>query len=210
MNTRRLWQSSRLGFLSLSFALSVMLFGAIALAAGVTYFQGFETDTYDWVGATRVASGTNGVISAAGAWHAESSGGTLNSSGAFTRWGGYGGNAGCTTSACAAATFPENGYITSLDVYLDVDGLSTNDTRFDFSSAINTPSGTHRRDFVFNAGFYNDTDVTGTGPRLLSARAPTPVAQTRFPRTRQGIRSRLLMPAGIPFSTLSPTMVREC
>jgi hypothetical protein len=182
MNTRTVWQSFRLRFISVTIALSVLAFGTMALAAGVTYFQGFEIDTYDWNGATRVASGTNGVISAAGAWHGESSGGTFGSSGAFTRWGGYGGNAGCITNACAAATFPENGYITSLDVYLDVDGLTTNDTRFDFSSAINTPGGTHRRDFVFNAGFYNDTDVTGTGPRFVISASNGAGRPNAFPK----------------------------
>jgi hypothetical protein len=35
------------------------------------------------------------------------------------------------------------------------------DTRFDWSSAISTPECGHRRDFVFNAGFYRDTDTTG-------------------------------------------------
>jgi len=43
----------------------------------------------------------------------------------------------------------------------------TNDTRFDWSSAIGTPNCDHRRDFVFNAGFYTDTDSTGTGPRFV-------------------------------------------
>ena len=42
-----------------------------------------------------------------------------------------------------------------------------NDTRFDFSSAVSTPAGGHLRDFVFNGGFYNDTDVTGSGPRFV-------------------------------------------
>jgi hypothetical protein len=42
-----------------------------------------------------------------------------------------------------------------------------NDTRFDWTSAIGTPDCNHRRDFVFNAGYYNDTDATGTGPRFV-------------------------------------------
>src|SRR4029450_6896854 len=80
----------------------------------------------------------------------------------FTRWGGY------------SETFPVGGYTTNLDIYLHIsppymNGSLTgyaNDTRFDWSSAINTPNCAHRRDFVFNAGFYNDTDTTGTGPRF--------------------------------------------
>jgi hypothetical protein len=41
------------------------------------------------------------------------------------------------------------------------------DTRFDFSSAVGTPANEHRRNFVFNPGFYNDTDATGTGNRFV-------------------------------------------
>jgi len=121
------------------------------------YFQSFETDTAGWFGATRVMSGTHGVPSKTGAYHAEDGGG------AFTRWGGY------------SQTFPVGGYTTSNDIYLDIaapymTGSLTpysNDTRFDWSSAIGTLSCDHRRDFVFNAGFYTDTDSTGTGPRFV-------------------------------------------
>lgn len=141
-----------------------MALGTMALAAGVSYFNGFETDTNGWTGATRVASGTNGIISASGSWHAEAAAGEFA---AFTRWGGYGGISGCSGSACAA-NFPQLGYVTSIDIYLDAENTTrTNDTRFDFSSAINDPAGAHRRDFVFNAGFYNDTDTTGSGPRFV-------------------------------------------
>lgn len=183
MNTRKFSQTSRFGFLTVTIALSILMVGTIALAAGVSYFQGFETDTYDWSsGATRVASGTNGVPSAAGVWHAQTSGGTTNASGAFTRWGGYGGNAGCASSACAAATFPENGYVTSVDIYLGVNSLTTNDTRFDWTSAISTPAGDHRRDFVFNAGFYNDTDFTGSGPRFVISASTNATRSGAFPK----------------------------
>jgi hypothetical protein len=51
-------------------------------------------------------------------------------------------------------------YTTSLDIYLNVAGGWGNDKRFDYTSAINNNSGNFLRDFVFNAGFYND----GTGP----------------------------------------------
>lgn len=141
-----------------------MALGTFAVAAGVSYFNGFETDTNGWTGATRVASGTGGIISASGSWHAEAAPGDFN---AFTRWGGYGGIAGCSGFACAA-NFPALGYVTSIDIYLDAESITrANDTRFDFSSAINEPAGNHHRDFVFNAGFYNDSDTTGTGPRFV-------------------------------------------
>jgi hypothetical protein len=134
--------------------------GLILALCGVVYaayFQSFETDTAGWFGATRVMSGTHTVPSKTGAFHAEDAGG------AFTRWGGY------------SDTFPVGGYTTTIDIYLDISppyttGSATpypNDTRFDWTSAISTPSCGHRRDFVFNAGFYTDTDTTGAGPRFV-------------------------------------------
>ncbi|MCC6738777.1 MAG: hypothetical protein IT452_07000 [Planctomycetia bacterium] len=121
--------------------------------AGVLYSNGFETDITDWdafgggFNATRVASGTNGVTSADGSFHAESS-----ASGSASRWGGYNYGAG----NAVPTVFQE--YVTSIDIYLDVDTAWANNTRFDFSSAINNAAGTHRRDFIFNGGFYNDSD----------------------------------------------------
>jgi hypothetical protein len=156
--------------------------GLILGAAGpasATFVQGFETDTSGWFGVTRVPSLTHGVPSKAGAWHAEDAGDPPNVSGnAFTRWGGY------------SATFPLGGYTTSLDIYLDIsppymNGSSTpypNDTRFDWSSAINTPSCAHRRDFVFNAGFYTDTDTTGTGPRFVISASNNAGRADSFPK----------------------------
>jgi hypothetical protein len=127
------------------------------------YFNGFEADTAGWFnfnGATitRVPSGSpspyaNGVPAAAGNYYARLGidsnpdsctfgGGTAPIYyGPFTRWGGY------------SSIFPPGGYQTGVDIYLDVPYAQTHlDTRFDWSSAINTPSGTFRRDFVFNVG----------------------------------------------------------
>jgi hypothetical protein len=73
-------------------------------------------------------------------------------SGAFTRYGGY------------SSDFPDGGYTTSADIYLDTAAsLPGADLRFDWSSAINNPSGTHHRDFVFNVG------TNGTGGFVMSA-----------------------------------------
>ena len=67
-------------------------------------------------------------------------------SGPLTNWGGY------------SSIFPTGGYTTRVDVYLDTTWAATNlDQRFDWSSAVNNTSGSHRRDFVFNAG----TEPTG-------------------------------------------------
>jgi hypothetical protein len=137
------------------------------------YFQSFETDTAGWFGATRVTSGTHTVPSKTGAFHAE------NGGGAFTRWGGY------------SETFPPGGYTTTIDIYLDISapyGDSTpltpypNDTRFDWTSAISTPNCGHRRDFVFNAGFYTDTDSTGSGPRFVISASNNTGRANSFPK----------------------------
>jgi hypothetical protein len=115
-----------------------------AMGQATAYFNGFETDINGWETPDRVISGTNGITSASGDYHAEA---TTD----FTRWGGYN------------SVFPVGGYSTSIDVYLDMDAGYANDTRFDWSSAISTPANTHRRDFIFNGGFYNDGDGPGAG-----------------------------------------------
>jgi hypothetical protein len=151
---------------------------AVATPASATFFQGFETDTSGWFGATRVSSGTHGVPSKTGAFHAED---PFNG-GSFTRWGGY------------SKTFPPGGYTTSVDIYLDIqpfymsDSSITslvpypNDTRFDWTSAVSTPTCAHRRDFVFNAGFYTDTDLTGSGPRFVISASNNTGRGNSFPK----------------------------
>lgn len=68
----------------------VLVLAAIPLLAAIHYFQGFETDTFDWSGVTRVASGTDGVTSAAGDFHAEAaSAAAPGETSDFTRFGGY-------------------------------------------------------------------------------------------------------------------------
>lgn len=133
-------------------------FSAMPAFAVANYFNGFEVDTAGWFSnggtITRVASGTNGVSSADGSFHAEVNVGD-DFNGVFTRWGGY------------ENTFPANGYVTQVDVYLDMVENPTvgTDKRFDFSSAINNPAGSHRRDFIFSVG----TDPLVTGQFAMSA-----------------------------------------
>src|SRR5262245_3408527 len=139
--------------------------GRCVPAAG--FFQGFEVDTSGWVpfgddSVERVASGIDGIASQAGGFHARVTGGptaspTTPNSSAFTRWGGY------------TDTFPAGGYTTSIGIYLDMGTSANNDTRFDFSSAVSTPEGKYRRDFIFNGGFYKDADVTGSERLVISA-----------------------------------------
>jgi hypothetical protein len=128
------------------------------------YFNGFETNTAGWFnfsGGTisREPSGYNttppggyadGIASASGTSHArlgkDPSPDICAYRGPFTNWGGY------------SSIFPTGGYTTRVDVYLDVAWAATHfDQRFDWSSAVNNTSGSHRRDFVFNAG----TEPTG-------------------------------------------------
>ncbi|HEY0004935.1 MAG TPA: DUF4214 domain-containing protein [Pyrinomonadaceae bacterium] len=144
--------------------LTIVILAALALVpisrAATSFFQGFETDNSGWdvlagqYTATRVASGTNGVPSKTGSFHAEAGQFDLDNDGgsAFTRWGGY------------ETVFPTDGYITSVDVYLDASLAATMpDVRFDFSSAINNNAGSFRRDFVFNAGTDPTTGGAGIG-----------------------------------------------
>src|SRR5688572_31976056 len=134
-------------------ALTMLAVTGLAFGA---YFQDFQFDDFDWTGVTRVTTGTHGVPSKSGTWHAENE--TLRGN-PFTRWGGY------------SRTFPPGGYTTTIDIYLDIappymtGSLMPypNDTRFDWTSAINMPNCAHRRDFAFNAGFYTDTDTVPPG-----------------------------------------------
>jgi hypothetical protein len=148
-----------------------LILGVITVAFAA-FFQSFEIDTAGWFDTTRVSSGTHSVVTKTGAFHAEDGGG------AFTRWGGY------------SDTFPVGGYTTTVDIYLDISppyttgGLTPypNDTRFDWSSAVSTPQCGHRRDFVFNAGFYTDTDTTGTGPRFVISASNNATRSGAFPK----------------------------
>ena len=148
-----------------------MILAAVSVAFAA-FFQGFETDTAGWFTPTRVPSGTHLVVTKPpGAFHAEDT-----PAGSFTRWGGYG------------KTFPPGGYTTTVDIYLDIlppymNGLVYgNDTRFDWSSAVNQPNCAHRRDFVFNAGFYTDMDFTGAGPRFVISASNNATRSGAFPK----------------------------
>jgi hypothetical protein len=126
--------------------------GSASASTPTLYTNGFETDIAGWFTPTRVASGSlaaDGISSASGAFHA-------NATTDYTSWNGY------TTE------FPAAGYKTAIDVYLNPGNPGyVNDTRFDWTSAVSTPAGAHRRDFVFNAGFYNNVDSTGSAPRFV-------------------------------------------
>ena len=154
---------------SAAVVLMVVLLAVVWVAADAPpgpYFNGFEQNTAGWFNfnggtiqrqpsgyMTGVGGYANGILSATGNYHArlgkDPSPDTCASGGGpqpihygpYTNWGGY------------SSIFPPVGYQTRVDVYLDVLWAQTHlDQRFDWSSAINTPSGGHRRDFVFNVG----------------------------------------------------------
>jgi len=159
-------------------AIALCAAAASSASAQTIYSQGFELDLSDsavgpWSGGgvARVASGTGGIASAGGSFHAVSTG-----SATLGRWGGYNYGAG----NAVPTVFQE--YTTSIDIFLDVSGSLTNGTRFDFSSAINNAAGTHRRDFIFNAGFYTVTDATGSAPRFVISGGNNTQPGSAFPQ----------------------------
>lgn len=143
------------------------------------YFNGFETDTAGWSNVSRVASGAGGVASSDGAFHATA---TSQSSGSkFTNFGGYNFGAGSVPTTFQA-------YSTSLDIYLNVSSGLANDSRFDYSSAISSASGGFLRDFVFNAGFYNDETGPGAGSDRFVISAGTNAGRSNsFPKNVNAI-----------------------
>lgn len=109
---------------------------------------GYNDIWFDYGGTiTKVASGTNGIISAQGDNHAIITGSV------FTRWDGY------------KSTFSTYGYDTKVDIYLDMSLADGSDKRFDYSSAISNTTGAHRRDFIFNVA----TDPVNVGQWIVSA-----------------------------------------
>jgi hypothetical protein len=106
-----------------------------ALSFGGTipiWSNGFETDTSGWYangGAiTQTPSGTGGITAASGNDYAEVTG-----AGPYTQWGGY------------SSTFPDLGFITSLDIYLDPSVAGY----FTFSNAITAKGGGYLNEYYF-------------------------------------------------------------
>lgn len=155
--------------------LSFFTLRAQADAPPAPFFNGFEKNTAGWFDGTNGGSGTitrrpsgysngggyaDGIPSAAGNWHARVTGDSCdrtpatNCTAPFTRWGGY------------SSTFPQGGYLTQLDIYLDFNwSVGRVDYRFDWASSINKSDGSFLRDFVFNAG----TNPDGSGGFFINA-----------------------------------------
>lgn len=124
------------------------------------YEQGFENDTDGWFdsdsgwygGVSRVSTGTEGIDSASGEFHAVFTG---DDDGApFTRYNGY-------------EDEWSGGWTTSMKIYLDVhdeNGGWAAGEGFDLSSAANGSDGNHQQDFIFHV-----TQDTSTGDLLIGA-----------------------------------------
>jgi len=101
------------------------------------FSQDFETNTSGYAsngGSIAIeASGSNGVTSADGVSHARIA--ESEAGGVFTRLGGY-------------RRDDDQGFVTSVQVYLDTDMLAGEG--FDYSVAANGPDGAHQRDFIFH------------------------------------------------------------
>ena len=103
----------------------------LAASPSIKYFNGFEnasntTEAKAIFEVTRVA-GTKASSAASGRWYATRAPRRRR----VHPQGGY------------SSTFPTKGYTTSVDIYLDVT-KATGDLRFDWSSAVNKPDGTHK------------------------------------------------------------------
>ncbi len=114
-----------------------------------TSYNGVWTALGIGAAVTQALSGTDGITSAEGANHA------VIKTSAYTDWDGR------------KSEFPEGGYDTRVDVYVDM-SLATGQLltkRMAFSSAINDISGDHQRDFVFHLG----TKTLSSGKWVVSA-----------------------------------------
>jgi hypothetical protein len=146
---------------SIAIALCLGIVSISSAATPTDFSQGFETNVADWdvfgptFTPTRVPSNTDGITSSEGSFHAKLNPGSLGTpTNAATDFGAY------------TNEFPEFGYTTSLDIYLDPSTLTINDSRFNYIVASSNTAGAHLRDFAFVVGGYLDSDATGPGAGL--------------------------------------------
>lgn len=153
-------------------------------AGTASYFQGFESPCFgppyqpgtgelDWVRyyseVSRVPTGTGGIASRNGFNHAQITpplpGAPGSNTGAYTRLGGYRNTFG-------------GGFTVELDVYLDLadprvlSGVNAS-YGWDASAAVNSQTGSHRRDFIFHAASNTSGQIL-IGSGTISNFAPRP------------------------------------
>ncbi|MEX2670948.1 MAG: hypothetical protein WD294_02435 [Phycisphaeraceae bacterium] len=139
---------------------AAMLLGTTAAHADpVSLFdQGFETDALGWFDdgtadgeggwqgqVTRVSSGTAGIASSNGAYHAIFTQEQATTS-PFTRFNGY-------------SDVWTGGFTASADIYLDTSWAEG--SGFDYAVAANSQDNTHLRDFIFHVGVNNGDLLVG-------------------------------------------------
>lgn len=133
-----LWVAAMVMIVSLAAFVPFVLSQRADAYSEAVFSQGFEADTSGWNAGggygviVREASGTSGVASASGAWHAVVSE-ESDVRGPFTRFDGYKDSWSGPWEA-------------SVDVYLDPSWAANEG--FDYSVATNQVSGSHLRDFV--------------------------------------------------------------
>lgn len=102
--------------------------------SGCDFFQGFETDTVDWIdfgletdttdsNIARVPSGTNGIVSSSGGFHAQLSPSVTGGVGSFTRWNGYCTEGPFPSEAPSMVPTPEPACSAKCNVPLEITGL---------------------------------------------------------------------------------------
>lgn len=110
---------------------------ATTTSLDVSYFQGFETNTDGWNGATRASSGTNGITAADGSYYGIMAG----DGSAYTFFDG------------ASDTWPGD-FIAEIQVYLDPNWSIG--SGFDYSVSMLRSNGDFLRDFIFHVGRVSD------------------------------------------------------
>jgi hypothetical protein len=106
------------------------------------WFEGTGTIDRERSGYVSPSDYGSGIDSAHRMWHARLREACFNCTGPRTDWG-----------TEVSTVFPDGGYMTEIDIYLDVEWAQGKvDQRFDWSSAISDTNGNHQRDFVFNVG----------------------------------------------------------
>jgi len=159
-------RQSRLPRIGAIFSVIAILILAVNVASAATWWnQGFEVNTGGWIDdnndpgyghLVRTASGTGGIVSSAGANHAQATGITAES-GPFTRFDGY------------RSAWPGD-WTAEIDVYLDPAWPAG--VGFDYSVAATAAGGGHRRDFIFLVAKDTSTGKLLVGGSTGSTYAP--------------------------------------